>query len=260
MNLESKPTVKLLILCILITALSGCVWLRLLALKNQLGEFDRYFSSKVDNNGYTLTFKEPVVSAEDLIYLSKVYPSWEKNTPQRQRWFYDFKKIDADGKYIEPAINIVHQLGFNQQNLLDQWTFPPNLLAMTPAPFLELSLRGLGFSTIFRSKRQVKASFDKLSKVTTPIPVMKDIVAVLGKPLEVQATDYGSLYIYHFQLDTGQVEPGYEERKFMEFKLGFAAENNILLKVWGKFMGMKISVDYRKLAAKKGVGGHDGVD
>jgi len=260
MRIESTPATKLLILCIFLTTLSSCVWLRLLELKNQLGDFDRYFSSKVDDSGYTLTFKEPVVSAEDLIYLSKVYPSWKNNTPQRQRWYYDFKKIDRDGKYIEPTINIVHQLGFNHQKLLDSGTFPPNLLAMTPAPFLELSLRGLGFSTIFRSKRQVKASFDKLPKVTAPVPVVQDVVAVLGKPLEVQSTNYGSLYIYHFQLDTDQVEPGYEERTFMEFKLGFAAENNILLKVWGKFMGMKISVDYRKLVAKKGVESGNGMD
>ena len=251
MKSDLKSTGKWLILCILLSTLTGCVWLRLLELKNQLGEFDRYFDSKVDENGYTLTFKEPVVSAEDLIYLSKVFPSWKKATPERQHWFYDFKKIDAEGQYIKPTINIVHKLGFNQQDLLDRWTFPPNLLAMTPAPFLELSLRGLGFSTIFRSKRQVKASFDKLAKVTAPIPVKQDVVDVLGEPLEIQKTDYGSLYIYHFRLDTDQVEPGYEERKFMEFKLGFTANTDKLLKVWGKFMGMKISVDYRKLAAKK---------
>lgn len=254
MKSDSTSTGKLLIICVLLSMLGGCVWLRLLELKNQLAEFDRYFASKTDEKGYTLNFKEPVVSADDLIYLSKVHPGWKKTTPERQRWFYDFKKIDASGQFIEPTVNIVHQLGFNEQNLLDRWTFPPNLLAMTPAPFLELSLRGLGFSSIFRSKRQVKANFDKLPKVTAPVPVKQDVVGVLGVPLEIQKTDYGSLYIYHFQLDTDQVKPGYEERKFMEFKLGFAANTDKLLKVWGKFMGMKISIDYRKLAAKKDPG------
>ncbi len=246
-----KSITTAIVVFALILPLSGCVWLRLLELKNQLGEFDKNFASKVDKNGYTLSFKQPVVFAEDLTYLSKLQPSWKETRSDGQHWFYNFKKIDASGQYISPQVSIVHQLGFSNDKLLNTWIFPPNLLTMTPAPFLELSLRGLGFSKIFRSKRQVKASFDKLPKVQAPIPTIEDVVAVLGDPIEIQQQDYGSLYIYHFQLDTDSVEEGYEDRKFMEFKLGFTAKNEVLLKLWSKFMGMKISIDYTKLSAKK---------
>lgn len=237
----------------LVLSLSGCVWLRLLELKNQLGEFDKNFESKVEPNGYTLSFKQPVVFAEDLTYLSKLQPSWKETHAYGQHWFYNYKKVDVNGQFVSPQVSIVHQLGFSNNKLLNTWVFPPNLLAMTPAPFLELSLRGLGFSKIFKSKRQVKATFDKLPKVQTPVPTKDNIIAVLGDPLEIQKQDFGLLYIYHFQLDTDTVEEGYEDNKFMEIKLGFIADSEALLKLWTKFMGMKISIDYTKLSAKKTV-------
>lgn len=249
--IKTRKSITAIVVFALILPLSGCVWLRLLELKSQLGEFDKNFASKVDENGYTLSFKQPVIFAEDLSYLSKLQPSWKETRSDGQRWFYNFKKIDASGRFVSPRVSIVHQLGFSNNQLLNTWIFPPNLLAMTPAPFLELSLRGLGFSKIFKSKRQVKATFDKLPKVQAPIPTKENVISVLGDPIEIQQQEYGSLYIYHFQLDTDSVEEGYEDRKFMEFKLGFAADNEVLLKLWSKFMGMKISIDYTKLSAKK---------
>jgi len=249
--IKTRKSITAIVVFALILPLSGCVWLRLLELKSQLGEFDKNFASKVDENGYTLSFKQPVIFAEDLSYLSKLQPSWKETRSDGQRWFYNFKKIDASGRFVSPRVSIVHQLGFSNNQLLNTWIFPPNLLAMTPAPFLELSLRGLGFSKIFKSKRQVKATFDKLPKVQAPIPTKENVISVLGDPIEIQQQEYGSLYIYHFQLDTDSVEEGYEDRKFMEFKLGFAADNEVLLKLWSKFMGMNISLDYTKLSAKQ---------
>jgi len=239
---------KTIVLLFVMLSLTGCVWLRLLEFRNQLGEFDDYFVTKVNGEGFTLGFREPVLFSDDLIYLSRLEPSKKSKLHDTVDWLYDFKKIDAEGKLVSPEVDIIFRLGFNGENMMSSWTFSPIFLAMAPPQFLEMSLRGLGSSKIFRSKRQVKATFDSLPKLKAELPLKQDIIRNLGDPVEiVEESRDQQQYIYHFMLETDYVEKGYEDRRFMEMKLDFANDSGKLLKMWSKFVGMKVSIDYRKL-------------
>jgi hypothetical protein len=56
---------RLLILVAVVLALSGCVWLRLLSVRDQLREFDRFVEA-TGEPGLELRFREPVLLADDL--------------------------------------------------------------------------------------------------------------------------------------------------------------------------------------------------
>lgn len=239
---------KFILLLFLMFSLTGCVWLRLLEFRSQLGEFDDYFVTKINGEGFTLNFREPVLFSDDLIYLSKLEPSEKSKLQDTEYWLYDFKKVNANGRPVSPEVDIVFRLGFDSEKMMNSWTFSPIFLAMAPPQFLEMSLRGLGSSKIFRSKRQVKATFDTLPKLKVGLPLKQDIIQNLGDPVEIIEENVGQQrYIYHFMLDTDYVEKGYEDRRFMEMRLDFANDSGKLLKMWSKFVGMKISIDYRKL-------------
>ena len=52
-------------------ALSGCLYLRLLELRNQLAEFDRYFETDL-REGVKLTCRKPVLLDEDMAFFKLV--------------------------------------------------------------------------------------------------------------------------------------------------------------------------------------------
>ena len=60
---------RLLVLVACALLLSGCVWTRLLALKGQFKEFDRYVVAVDDGDALLLRFKEPCFRPEDIGYL-----------------------------------------------------------------------------------------------------------------------------------------------------------------------------------------------
>lgn len=237
----------LLMLC---SFLTGCVYWRLYQTKLQMEEFDRYFSVEVTDH-FIWHFKDPLLYSDDFVELSKLQPtsSEHKGTGKLER--YRFYKADSGSRPATPAVEFMFDLRFNADDRLTDWSFSPVFLQIAPPEFLELSLRSLAGAEINEEKRQLKADTSSITKISAQFPKKSEILARFGAPLTIDHQKTEEIYIYHFLLDTPNIENGYEERALSEVRLTFDNITQDMIKMSGRFAGLKISIDYRKFVVKE---------
>ena len=241
-----KRTLWLLVLLALTSLLSGCMeWLRAYQVYRQMDEFDQHFSVAASDE-FTLYFKEPILYSKDFVALSKLYASQDDLTPAGRRWRYWFRKVDANNKPINPEIKFYSDLNFNKENRLIAWSFSSLFLAIAPPKFLEASLRSIGGAEIDQEKQQLKANSKLLEKIADDLPKKPSVLAQLGEPFEIKDEPEQEIYIYRFLLDTHHIEEGYEDRALNEVKITFDKKTQELVRMAGRFAGLKVSINYRK--------------
>jgi len=238
-------------LLLLVSTLTGCFdWIRAYQTYLQMDDFDENFSITVADE-FNIYFKDPILYSDDFISLSKLQPSsiWMENG--RVSWRYLFRKIDEQGGLVQPEIKFYFDLDFNEEDRLMQWSFSPLFLQIAPAEFLEASIRSLGDATINKETRQLRANADLVDKISSELPNKAQVIIQMGKPMSIK--DKGKLeqYRYHFLLDTHDIEEGYEDRALCVMKLTFEKETGSLVKMAGRFAGLKVSIDYRKYLDKQ---------
>jgi hypothetical protein len=247
--MKTKTIKRILqIICLLVLAgsLSGCIyWIRAYQTYLQMDEFDRYFAV-VSGDDFTLQFKEPILYSKDFVSLSKVYSSQDTPTEQGRRWRYWYRKVDGNNKVITPEIKFYSDLNFNKEGRIIAWSFSSLFLQIAPPKFLEVSLRSIGGAEIDKERKQLRANSKLIDKISEDLPKKPAVLAQLGEPLEIK--DEGDLeeYMYHFLLETHHIEKGYEDRALNEVKISFDKKTGELVRMKGRFAGLKISINYRK--------------
>ncbi len=236
------------ILCLLVLAcsLSGCIyWIRAYQTYLQMDEFDRHFTI-VTTDEFTLQFKEPILYSKDFVSLSRLYASEDDPTLEGRRWRYWFRKVDANNKMIVPEVKFYSDLTFNKEERIIAWSFSSLFLQIAPPKFLEVSLRSIGGAEIDTEKQQLRANSKLIDKLSEDLPKKSAVLAQLGEPMEI--TDEGDIevYMYHFLLETHHIEKGYEDRALSEVKLTFDKKTQDLIRMSGRFAGLKVSINYRK--------------
>lgn len=245
-----KRSLRIVFLLVLAGSLSGCMyWIRAYQVYLQMDEFDRHFSV-VSNNEFTLHFKDPILYSKDFVSLSKLYASQDDPTPEGRRWRYWFRKVDGNNKLIKPEVKFYSDLSFNKENRLIAWSFSSLFLAIAPAKFLEVSLRSIGGAEIDKEKKQLKANSELLEKISEDLPRKPAVVAQLGEPFEIKDEGEQEVYIYRFLLETHHIEEGYEDRALNEVKITFDKKSQELVRMAGRFAGLKVSINYRKFMDK----------
>ncbi|MDD5268172.1 MAG: hypothetical protein PHO08_13755 [Methylococcales bacterium] len=236
------------VLCLLAMAgsLSGCIyWIRAYQTYLQMSEFDRYFNT-VTTDEFTLQFKEPILFSKDFVSLSKLHASEDDLTLEGRRWRYWFRKVDANNKLIVPEIKFYSDLNFNKEGKIIAWSFSSLFLQIAPPKFLEVSLRSLGGAEIDTEKKQLRGNSKLIDKITEDLPKKPAVLAQLGKPLEIKDEGGIEVYLYHFLLETHLIEKGYEDRALSEVKISFDKKTQELIRMSGRFAGLKVSINYRK--------------
>ncbi|CAL1238885.1 hypothetical protein [Candidatus Methylocalor cossyra] len=228
--------------------LAGCVWLRLLEVKNQLAEFDQNLRVQVVHDYFIVHFLHPVLLSDDFIELAKLRPSRVATLPEGYRWFLDFRMEGGKGRN-QPGKTLVFAMTFTPEDRLAAFEFSPLFLQMAPPAFLEASLRSLGRGKVDQGKQQLKVDPEDLPKLSARLPDRRTILAVLGPPVEQSRQDDLLVLLYRFKADAEPVEPEYESRRLAEAKLFFDPAKDELVRLAGRFAGLKLSIDYRKLIA-----------
>ena len=241
-----KRSLRVIFLLILAGSLSGCIyWIRAYQVYLQMDEFDRHFSV-VAGDEFTLYFKDPILYSKDFVSLSKLYASQDDPTPEGRRWRYWFRKVDGNNQLIKPEIKFYSDLNFNKENRLIAWSFSSLFLAIAPPKFLEVSLRSIGGAEIDKEKKQLKANSALLDKISDDLPKKPAVLAQLGEPFEIKDEGEFEVYTYRFLLETHHIEEGYEDRALNEVKITFDKKTQELVKMAGRFAGLKVSINYRK--------------
>ena len=239
-----KPLRLLIVFGFLLT-MTGCLyWLRAFQTYQQMSEFDRYFTI-ISKDDFTVHFKQPKMFSEDFVSLAKLHASHEELTADGKIWRYLFRKVDKDNGVITPEINFFFDLKFNKLDKLTDWTFSPLFLQIAPAAFLEASFRSLGGAEINEEKQQLKAKAGSMEKIAADLPKKAKVVKHLGQPLEITDEEEQETYFYKFILDAKDIEPGYEQSAISEVRLIFDKKTTELVKMSGRFAGLKIAINYR---------------
>jgi hypothetical protein len=236
------------IICLLVLAgtLSGCVyWIRAYQTYLQMNEFDRYFNT-VTTDEFTLQFKKPILYSKDFVSLSRLYASEDFPTKEGRRWRYWFRKVDGNDKLIDPEVKFYSDLSFNKEGRIIAWSFSSLFLQIAPPKFLEVSLRSIGGAEIDKEKRQLRANSKLLDKISEDLPRKSAVLSQLGEPLEVKDEGDSEVYIYHFLLETHHIEKGYEDRALSEVRISFDKKTQEMIRMSGRFAGLKVSINYRK--------------
>jgi len=239
---------------VLAVGLAGCVWLRLLEIKSQLADFDEHIRTQVADKHFIVNLLHPVLTSKDIVYLMKLNPSRTEALPKVSRWFLDFH-ADPAASPEQAAKTITFAMTFTPDQKLAAFDFSPLFLEMAPVAFLEASIRSLGQGKVDQGKKQLKVDPEDLPKINAKLPSRKDIVAVLGPPVEQLADKDLQVLIYRFKADAKPTEPEHEKRRYAEAKLFFDPANDELVRLAGRFVGLKLSIDYRKLRAPEAAAG-----
>lgn len=236
-----------LFLALAVLLLSGCLyWLRAFQVYRQLDEFDRYFAITTADD-FTLRFKYPVMYSEDFVSLSGLLPSSDNPLGQGKRWRYWFLKVNENREVVEPEIKFFFDLDFNRYDRLTAWSFSPLFLEIAPPGFLEVSLRSLAGGEINEGDKQFRSNAKFNEKVAGDLPKKDEVIRALGAPIDITKTgEEQAVYRYYFLLDSPDIKKGYEERAFTIVKLTFDILTQELIKMSGRFAGLKISISYRK--------------
>lgn len=229
----------------LLLSQTACLeWLHAYQTYLQMEEFDRYFSVTAQED-FTVHFKEPKLLSEDFVALAKLQASSEEQVQAGKRWRYQFRKIDQQQQLVSPEIGFYCELVFDREDKVTAWSFSKLFLQIAPPEFLEASFRSLGGAEINEGKKQLRANAALAGKVSAELPKKAKVLAQLGEPLAIETEDEFEIYQYQFRLDAREIEEGYEDRALSEVKLSFDKNSGELVKMSGRFAGLKISINYR---------------
>lgn len=239
---------RYVLILLVLSTLSACVYTRLLEVKNQLADFDDHFRVRVESGHFILDFRKPVLYDSDFTSLTHLNPSRIVQQKDGYQWFLDFSPDRQKPAPHQPAEKIVYCMTFGADHKLRSWDFSPLFLQMAPPAFLEASIRSLGKGTILQSHKQLKVDYKDIPAIQEQPPALETVVSSLGQPDEIYRKDDLDVYLYHFKADSTATEPDYEDMRQSEVKLSFDPVTRRLAKMSSRFAGLKISVDYRKMA------------
>lgn len=176
--------------------LGGCVYLRLLEFKQQLGDFDRFFTLKTDD-GLRLACLTPLLLAEDFRWLG-LTPETVKTLGQSERWRIRWVKQLPPGAKESDAHDIEMELIFTDGKFTRLF-LPERYFAFVPKPFFTGLLRSLGKAGVDKSRRLAEVNFSREERdlLTTRV-VATSLAMLLGAPSEKTMEGTHTLLRYHY--------------------------------------------------------------
>lgn len=237
--------IRLFLIAALLSTQTGCLeWFHAYQTYLQMQEFDSYFAV-TSSDDFTVHFKQPRLFSEDFVALAKLQASSEEQTADGKRWRYHFRKLNKENKLVNPEIGFYCELAFDKEDKIIAWTFSNLFLQIAPPEFLEASFRSLGGAQINEGKKQLRAKAALADKIAADLPKKSVVIAQLGEPVEIEDQPTQEIYKYQFRLEAREIEEGYEDRALSEVRLMFDKSTNELVKMSGRFAGLKISINYR---------------
>jgi hypothetical protein len=237
MNLKRFTLRSLLLASLLLV--TGCVYLRLYKLQNQLNDFDSNFELS-DKGGLVLIFLNPVLESQDMVWLMKNVPLKKEEDGQGELWTYIFEKRyltgDSEGDEYDIPILILMQ-----NEMVKEIIFPERFLKYISIPLLKKMFASMGEAEINKLSKSASSIF----KGSNPdeIPGIENIVDTLGRPYSIEEKDGGVKYTYLYYLKNGETEPVSDYFEF-ETEFVFNKESKALEKARGKIRGMSMTLDF----------------
>jgi hypothetical protein len=184
--------------------LGGCVYLRLLELKKQLGNFDKFFALQTAD-GVGIVCHEPVLTTGDVRWVG-LRPEQTKRLGQAEQWQVRWVKQLPVGIAEPGQFDILIDLGF-AENRLTRVTIPERYFAVMPKDFLIGVIKSLGRGQIDKSEKKIEASVSA-AEVAAARPKLPSIDKLLGRPSEERVEGPNTILRYRYIPATKESKAG----------------------------------------------------
>lgn len=190
-------TVKNIFLISCLLALTGCVYLRLYDLKGQLTSFDENFAIEHREGIPTLLFKDPVMKADDVVWMTGLEPTEVKQSGDTEVRTFVFNLVRFADAKPGPYDELVFTMEF-VKNRLTAMAFPPQFKEfLTPDIFAEM-FEPIANADIRKDQKQTEWSWREMY---IEIPSYSRLVHFLGMPSVELASDELLKMTYAYDLE-----------------------------------------------------------
>lgn len=205
--------------------LSGCVYLRLLELKKQLGRFDDFFALHT-TDGLAIICQSPVLRTSDVRWLG-LLPESTKQLGHAEQWQVRWVKQLPPGVVEKTPYDITLELGFADDKLT-RVAIPERYFAVMPKSFLIGVIKSLGGGKIDKSAKKIESTVSA-TEVAAARPKLPSIDKLLGQATEERAEGTNTMVRYRYVLATNESKAG-----VFEMILHFDTASGELLRWHGK--------------------------
>jgi len=234
-----KKFVFIFLSFVILSTITGCVYLRFLKLKNQMADFNKNFEI-TEKNGLSLVFLNPVLKKSDMVWLMGTEPTIMEVDGNPDNWIYELKKRYRGKKNEEGNFDIPLDLTF-EKNKLTVFTMPERFSKYFSKSLFAKFLSTLGQAEIDKGDKQASSTYEGASK--TEIPTTKEIRAVLGKPYILNPSKEDFAYVYRYKV----LSPDPEKNLGVKFTFNFNKETDFLESVVANIKGLKINISFSDL-------------
>jgi len=226
-----------LILLIITTLLSGCVYYRLLKLKRQFEHFEDNFEIE-DKKGLTLVFKNPILNKKDIKWLLNNEPT-KVLDENGNSWLYILTKKNVDGIKEEKNYDIDIMTDF-EKGKLKEFTLPKRFLENLSKEMLAKMFKSMGKSDVNKSEKKAGATMQGKKE---GLPTIYDVLYTLGEPYEKQEEKETTKLKYIYTLK--KPENGSELKPFsLIFDFDINNKDKVIRKSVVNINGLKMVIDF----------------
>ena len=193
----------------LLLFLPGCVYLRLLDVKGQLKDVERYISVERTVAGMELRFNDPTLRSEDLERLG-VAPRRTERTDSGEVWEVEMRKRLPEGRDPEPGYDVWTKLQF-EEGLLASVLIPEAYLACFPPDLILATLQALGDSRVLKLRKSVEALAEESIEAELEAASYERLLETFGEPYKIERSGEKMVLTYSYR--KGEPEDLAEEER-----------------------------------------------
>jgi hypothetical protein len=214
-----------IILAVVSLLLGGCVYLRLLELKTQLGKFDEFFTLQTQD-GLGIICQSPVLRTSDIRWIG-LKPENTKTLGRAEQWQVRWIKQLPPGVTEKIEYDIVLELGFVEDKLT-RISIPERYFAVMPKAFLVGVIKSVGKGRIDKSQKKIESTVSA-AEVAAARPSLPSIDKLLGQPTEERVEGTSTMVRYRYVPSTKESRAG-----VFDMTLHFDTKSGELLRWQGK--------------------------
>jgi hypothetical protein len=222
---KRRRTIRAVVLASFALLLSGCVYLRLLELKNQLGKFDEFFTLQTQD-GLGIVCQSPVIRSSDIRWIG-LKPENVKTLGRAEQWQVRWIKQLPPGVTEKTEYYIVLNLGFVEDKLT-RVSIPERYFAVMPKAFLVGVIKSLGRGRIDKTQKKIEANVSA-AEVAAARPSLPSIDKLLGQPTEERMEGTNTMVRYRYVPSTKESRAG-----VFDMTLHFDTKSGELLRWQGR--------------------------
>lgn len=179
-------------------SLSGCVYLRLLMLKNQLVCFDKNFEIR-GRPELIIHFKNPVMYAKDARFLIGAPPLKKYSKKNRRFWYYEFDMVRHNGPENVPMEKLSLTLQVRKRRVIDL-RIPETFMLLFPRNVIIETFRNAAHADVLKLKKTARARIRLSSTTDAELPSLQKTLKLMGPPLEITRTRNWQTLVYRYRI------------------------------------------------------------